>query len=73
MDTTRQDVSLSPIQVNFLRSLNGNKLTLSVFVYMFDKFNEHIREMQHLGSSGGVRCGKGAAEPVFPAPFWRNG
>ena len=37
MDTTRQEVCLFLAKENFLRSLIGNKLTLSVFVSMFHK------------------------------------
>ena len=37
MDTTRQEVCLFLAKENFLRSLIGNKLTLSVFVSMLYK------------------------------------
>ena len=37
-DTTQQDVCLFRAAMNFLRSRFGNRLTLSVFVSMFDKY-----------------------------------
>ena len=49
---TRQVVGLLPLLSNFLRSLQRNKLTLSVFVRMFHKCRKQKRIMQLSASWG---------------------